>query len=63
MCGIDATDNVRQGFNRLYDRVAATCVKGGEIEDDLMSYREQQKLKIHEIQVSRVNLIGISGRT
>ena len=61
--GVDTTYSVRQEFNKLYDRIAATCAKGGEVEDDLMAYREQQKLKIHEIQVSRANLIGISMRT
>ena len=50
--------SVRQEFNRLYDRVAATCARGEEVEEDLMAYREQQKVKIHEIQVSRANLIG-----
>jgi hypothetical protein len=44
---------VRDEFDALYDRVTATCTKGGEVEDDLPSFREQQKARIHEIQVSR----------
>lgn len=44
--------SVREGFNALYDRVTAVCARGGEVEDDLLAYREQQKVGIHEIRVS-----------
>ena len=60
--GIDTSYSVRQEFNRLYDRVTTTCVKGGEVEDDLMAYREQQKASIHEIQVSRAEFMVFSAR-
>jgi len=51
--GVDMNYSVREGFNELYDRVTTTCAKGEEVEEDFTAYREEQKVKIHEIQVSR----------
>lgn len=57
---IDTTQSVREEFNRLYDRVTATCARGEEVEEDLMAYREQQRMKIHDIQVSWAEFMGFS---
>ena len=58
--GTDMTYSIRDGFNALYDRVTAICARGGEVEDDLLAYREQQKVEIHEIQVSWSSLYAHS---
>jgi len=55
--GVGINYSVREGFNALYDRVTTTCAKGEEVEEDLSAYREEQKVKIREIQVSR-HLLG-----
>ena len=47
------TYSIQDDFDALYERVTAACAKGQEVEDDLISFREQQKVKIHEIQASR----------
>lgn len=51
ICGVDMNYSVREEFNELYDRVTTTCAGGGEVEEDFLAYREEQKAKIHEIQV------------
>jgi len=55
---VDTTYSIQDEFNALYERVTITCAKDGEVEDDLVSFREQQKGKIHEVQVSRCQFDG-----
>ena len=52
------TYSIEGDFKALYERVTTACAKGREIEDDLVSFREQQKVKIHEIQVSHCQVDG-----
>lgn len=51
---IDTVHSVQSEFNALYKRVTTICAEGGEVGDDLLSYREQQKVKIQEVRVSRL---------
>ena len=53
MCSVDTVYSVQDEFTALYKRVITACAKNEEIEDDLLSYREQQKAKIQEVRVSR----------
>ena len=57
---IDMNHRVRNSFSALYDRVTTTCANGGEVEDDLLAYREEQRLRINEIEVSMRQLGGDS---
>lgn len=53
MRSVDTIYSVQEEFSALYKRVTVACARGEEVEDDLLSYREQQKAKIEEVRVSR----------
>ena len=53
---VDAVYSVQAEFTALYKRVATACMRGEEVEDDLLSYRERQKAKIEEVRASRCRL-------
>ena len=44
--------SVNDDFNMLYERVTTICAKGEEVEDDLVAFREAQKVRIEEVQVT-----------